>query len=407
MPKKAKASSAKLKQSQKQLQNVKIVINEDKRTRRKPASTSSKASAKPSNQPERYTTPEQRMRMQQTYAPPSISYLNNAPNSEIMNLLRASLSAIPQANRAPIAIAENVNPMRVAPVVVPDAPAIAPVVAAPVVPRVPRVPRVPPVAPGIAPPSAPRIIEPPSAPRIIEPPSAPRIEPAGIEISSDPGRMFWNRDPTRVEDDGAGVGSYETPPRRRPTPVRIPMPEISEIVPVDEAPQPVSNTQIVPRADFTIDVPQRDMQPVKPSPMKKMVNAFKNILSPRKKNNPKQKEQEMIESTLMNKPVPNVSSSLVFEIPRKFNELQSYDTIPIPPFRGTAPEIPPGGLKKRTELSKDVPVPLDINLDTNTKEFGRRKDGALDGRTKEGRAAKAKGFLPYMNTSLVPYVPRK
>ena len=69
-------------QNQKQGQNVKIVINEDK----KPAKRKRRAYTRRSAQPiERYTTPEQRLRMMQTYAPPSVSYINNAPNSEIIN----------------------------------------------------------------------------------------------------------------------------------------------------------------------------------------------------------------------------------------------------------------------------------------------------------------------------------
>lgn len=83
-------SKTKQKQSQKQEQNVKVIINQDSKKKTKKRTTRKQSSN--SKGPERYLTPEQAMRMQQTYAPPQISYNTSFPNSDILNLLRSNLS---------------------------------------------------------------------------------------------------------------------------------------------------------------------------------------------------------------------------------------------------------------------------------------------------------------------------
>jgi hypothetical protein len=78
---------SKMKQSQKQEQNVKIVINQADKKKQ----TKSKRK-RASKAPEAYITPEQKMRMYQTYAPPQITYNTTIPNSDILNILRSNLS---------------------------------------------------------------------------------------------------------------------------------------------------------------------------------------------------------------------------------------------------------------------------------------------------------------------------
>jgi hypothetical protein len=85
-----KSEKSKQKQSQKQEQNVKIVINQEEK-KKKTRRTRKRRGAE-QKQPERYLTPEQGMRMFQTYAPPSINYSTTFPNSDLINLLRSNLS---------------------------------------------------------------------------------------------------------------------------------------------------------------------------------------------------------------------------------------------------------------------------------------------------------------------------
>lgn len=261
MPRKSSATE-KTKQSQKQEQNVKIVINQadkKKQTKGRKKRASKQAT-------EAYLTPEQRMRMFHTYAPPQITYNTMLPNSDILNVLRSNLSRndgiLPIANdvrqRLNPAVRQEIDQIqmvnRVAdrarnayvgpperepdPVIVPPAPAIAP---APVQP----------------------------AP---EPQPRRRAESAPIEISSRPNNVVVNQEPlneilrrreraqsvpVQYRDYGGGVGGiYEASP--------VPIPRrVIRIVPFKpNNPQP---DDIAPVSDAQPEAPVRQVGSPSPS----------------------------------------------------------------------------------------------------------------------------------------------
>lgn len=414
-----KNTGEKTKQSQKQEQNVKIVINQaDKKKQTKPRRK------RASKAPETYLTPEQKMRMYQTYAPPQITYNTTLPNSDILNVLRSNLSR----NDGILPIMSDVR-QGLNPAVRQEADQIR------MVNRVAQ--RARDAYVGQAEPQP--VLPQPEPVRPVQEPPRRRPEPQAIEISSSPGNVIVNQEPLEeilrsrqrrnenaqpvYRDYGGGAGGiyndagvdFESPVPRRVvrvdiSPVRPSRPPIEDIAPAASPPptavpeaSPSSSTALVSRPPADIVPASNVANTNKPNTMfnyfKSVVKRGVNKLTPQKKDT----------STKVSPEVPDEAyeKGIIPYIPQS-PDSPDFRTGTFAPPPSTSPPPSQIGTQGKSMRNKLDGAQAKTNETPDVSSIPRNKDNTFKKNSKEYRALEkiyGREAMQMFENSTLPFNP--